>query len=61
MRVGMGHGVWHVRKKVPKALEAVTATVVGASKPRVSWLKETLRTKDQKEAKISRQAGDDEV
>jgi hypothetical protein len=46
------HGVWHVRKKVPKALEAVTATVVGASKPRVSWLKETLRTKDQKEAKV---------
>ena len=32
MRVGMGlvkneHGVWHVRKKVPKALEAATATV----------------------------------
>ena len=57
MRVGMGlikneHGVWHVRKKVPKALEGATATVVGASKPRVSWLKETLRTKDQKQAKI---------
>jgi uncharacterized protein DUF6538 len=57
MLVGMGlikneHGVWHVRKKVPKALEAATATVTGASKPRVSWLKETLRTKDQKQAKI---------
>src|SRR5689334_13957585 len=57
MRVGMGlikneHGVWHVRKKVPKALEKATATVTGASKPRVSWLKETLRTKDQKEAKV---------
>ena len=57
MRVGMGlikneHGVWHVRKKVPKALEAATATVIGASKPRVSWFKETLRTKDQKQAKI---------
>ena len=57
MRVGMGlikneHGVWHVRKKVPKALEAATATVTGASKARVSWLKETLRTKDQKQAKI---------
>src|SRR5262249_49939267 len=57
MRVGMGlvkneHGVWHVRKKVPKALEAATATVTGASKPRVSWLKETLGTKDQKQAKV---------
>jgi len=57
MRVGMGlikneHGVWHVRKKVPKALEEATATVTGVSKPRVSWLKETLRTKDQKEAKV---------
>jgi Domain of unknown function (DUF6538) len=57
MRIGMGlikneHGVWHVRKKVPKALGAATATVIGASKPRVSWLKETLRTKDQKQAKI---------
>src|SRR5262245_14102543 len=57
MRVGMGlvkneHGVWHVRKKVPKALEAATATVTGASKLRVSWLKETLRTKDQKQAKV---------
>ena len=46
------HGVWHVRKKVPKALEAATATVIGASKPRVSWLKETLGTKDQKHAKV---------
>jgi hypothetical protein len=34
MRVGMGlikneHGVFHVRKKVPKALEAATARVMG--------------------------------
>jgi hypothetical protein len=33
MRVGMGlikneHGVWHVRKKVPKALEAAAASSV---------------------------------
>jgi hypothetical protein len=57
MRVGMGlikneHGVWHVRKKVPTVLEAAVATLVAASKPRVSWLKETLRTKDPKEAKV---------
>jgi integrase len=58
MRVGMGlirneHGVWQVRKKVPKRLEAATATVLGNGKPRVSWLKETLRTKDKKQATIS--------
>jgi len=57
VRVGMGpikneHGVYHVRKKVPKALEEATATVMGASKTRVSWLKETLGTKDEKQAKI---------
>jgi integrase len=57
MRVGMGlikneHGVWQVRKKVPKRLEAATATLLGNGKPRVSWLKETLRTKDKKQAII---------
>jgi integrase len=57
MRVGMGlikneHGVWQVRKKVPKRLEVATATVLGKSKERVSWLKETLRTKDKKQAMI---------
>ena len=57
MRVGMGlirneHGVWQVRKKVPKRLEAATATVLSNGKPRVSWLKETLRTKDKKQATI---------
>jgi integrase len=58
MRVGMGlikneHGVWQVRKKVPKRLEAATATVLGNGKLRVSWLKETLRTKDKKDATIT--------
>jgi hypothetical protein len=57
MRVGMGlikneHGVFHVRKKVPKALEVATARVMGVSKERVSWLKETLGTKDPKQAKV---------
>jgi hypothetical protein len=57
VRVGMGlikneHGVYHVRRKVPKALEVATATVLGVSKARVSWLKETLGTKDEKQAKI---------
>jgi integrase len=57
VRVGMGlikneHGVYHVRRKVPKALEEAAATVMGVSKTRVSWLKETLGTKDEKQAKI---------
>jgi hypothetical protein len=57
MRVGMGlikneHGVFHVRRKVPKALEVATARVMGVSKERVSWLKETLGTKDEKQAKV---------
>jgi integrase len=57
MRFGMGlikneHGVFHVRRKVPKALEAATARVMGVPKERVSWLKETLGTKDEKQAKV---------
>jgi hypothetical protein len=57
MRVGMGlikneHGVFHVRRKVPKALEVATARAMGVPKERVSWLKETLGTKDEKQAKV---------
>src|SRR3954452_19885749 len=57
MRVGMGlikneHGVFHVRRKVPKALEVATARAMGVPKERVSWLKETLGTKDEKRAKL---------
>ena len=56
-RVGMGlikneHGVFHVRRKVPKGLEVATARVMGVPKERVSWLKETLGTKDEKQAKV---------
>jgi len=56
-RVGMGlikneHGVYHVRRKVPKALEVATAKAMGVPKERVSWLKETLGTKDEKRAKV---------
>src|SRR5712692_7053549 len=57
MRVGMGlikneHGVYHVRRKVPKHLEAATATVMDVPKGRQSWLKETLGTKDEKRARV---------
>jgi integrase len=46
------HGVFHVRRKVPKVLEEATARVMGVPKERVSWLKETLGTKDEKQAKV---------
>ena len=57
MRVSMGivknsHGVYHERKKVPKALEEAVALVIDAKKPRVAWLKKTLGTKDLKTAKV---------
>ena len=57
MRFGMGlikneHGVFHVRRKVPKALEVATARVMGVPKQRISWLKQTLATKDEKRAKV---------
>jgi integrase len=57
MRVSMSiikneHGVYHVRKKVPKALEGAVAQVTDAAKSRVAWLKKTLGTKDLKKAKI---------
>jgi integrase len=57
MRIGMGlikneHGVFHVRRKVPKALEEATARVMDVPRERVSWLKKTLRTKDAKRARV---------
>ena len=43
MRVGMGlikneYGVYHVRRKVPKALEEAAARVMGVAKARAAWL-----------------------
>ncbi len=57
MRISMSimkneHGVFHVRKKVPKALEESVARATGAAKSRVAFLKRSLRTKDLKTAKI---------
>src|SRR5262245_36336089 len=57
MRVIMGvwrskDGVYYVRKKVPAKLEQAVATVRGVSRPRVVWLKKSLRTKDVREANI---------
>src|ERR1700740_755668 len=45
------HGVWCVRKKVPKKLEQAAATILGTGKTRQSWLQRSLRTKDKAEAK----------
>jgi hypothetical protein len=55
--VGMGliqndHGVWCVRRKVPKHLEEAVATVKGVPKARQPWLKQSLRTKDEKRARV---------
>jgi len=57
MRVIMGvlkskDGIYYVRKKVPPKLEAAVSTVLGVPRPRVSWLKKPLRTKDAREANI---------
>src|SRR5260370_26635745 len=51
MRAIMGliknsHGVYHVRKKVPKRLEEVTARILGKPTSRQTWLKRSLGTKD---------------
>jgi hypothetical protein len=55
--VGLGliqneHGVWCVRRKVPKRLEEAVARVQGAPRARQPWLKRSLRTKDEKRAKV---------
>jgi hypothetical protein len=55
--VGLGliqneHGVWCVRRKVPRHLEEAVATVQGRSKTRQPWLKRSLRTKDEARAKV---------
>jgi integrase len=45
------HGVFYVRRKVPKRLQEATAMVTGASKSRQTWLKQSLKTKDKQQAK----------
>jgi integrase len=46
------HGVYYVRKKVPKQLEQATAEVLGNGKPRQVFLKRSLDTKGLREANI---------
>jgi hypothetical protein len=41
-----------VRRKVPKHLEEAVATVKGVPKARQPWLKQSLRTKDEKRARV---------
>jgi integrase len=57
MRVIMGvwkskNGVYYVRKKVPVKLVQAVPKVLGLSRPKMSWLKRSLRTKDPREANI---------
>jgi hypothetical protein len=56
MRVAMGllrnkHGVYYVRKKVPKRLERAVAQVLRNGKDRQTFLKQSLRTKALPDAK----------
>jgi len=46
------HGVYYVRKKVPKRLEQPTAEFLGNGKSRQTFLKRSLDTKDLREANI---------
>src|SRR5262245_44430622 len=46
------HGVYYVRKKVPKRLEQPTAEFLGNGKSRQVFLKRSLDTKDLREANI---------
>jgi hypothetical protein len=57
MRMLMGvwkskNGVYYVRKKVPAKLERSVPIVLGHPRPRMAWLKRSLRTKDIREANI---------
>lgn len=45
-------GIYHARKKVPRHLETAVAQVVGSDRPRVSWLKKSLGTRDARRANI---------
>jgi hypothetical protein len=45
------HGVFYVRRKVPKRLQEAAAAVTGASRSRQTWLKQSLKTKDKQQAK----------
>ncbi len=57
MRVLMGiikdrHGTFYVRRKVPEKIQAAVAQTTGTDKPKVSWLKKSLGTKDERQANV---------
>lgn len=57
MRLIMGivclpNGVFYARKKVPPRLQKAVAIVTNAKTPRVSWLKRSLGTREQRVANI---------
>lgn len=46
------NGTYYARIKVPKDLEAAAARVTGSQRHRLSWLKQSLKTKNLREANI---------
>ena len=57
MRTLMGlvkneYGVYQARKRVPEHLQEAVARIQNSDKPRVAWLKRSLRTRDPREANI---------
>jgi len=47
------NGIYSARQKVPKGLEERVAQVVGSDRPKLSWLKRSLGTRDWREANIA--------
>ena len=45
-------GIYHARKKVPRHLETAVAQVLESDRPKVSWLKKSLGTRDPRRANI---------
>jgi hypothetical protein len=46
------NGVYQARKKVPRGCEERAAIAAGSKRPRLSWLKRSLGTKDRKKAAV---------
>jgi integrase len=46
------NGVFYARRKVPKGMEERAAIAAGVNRPKLSWLKRSLGTKDRREAAV---------
>lgn len=45
-------GIYHARKKVPRHLETAVARVLESDRPKLSWLKKSLGTRDARRANV---------